>query len=439
MVPRLPGAVRPGRAGPLRRVPRLGRLRRRHRPPAGGVRRVRPLPALVAIRLDPRHLAGGARGHRRCGRGRRRPLPLASGRRLARAARRGRDRLAVHARVRHRRAPRGTDADRAPGSRPLRRPRPGGADHRRRRRRAAHHPRDAEDPATRLHSDRPHRRRPAQEEHASARSPRPRHDRPATASALGEPPGRGDHRHSVRNRTGTAEGRQRVPRCGRAGEDAPGRARAHHRRPQPVPPAPRGAGRGHSRARGRQAGHSLHRLLHQRVDRARDGCRRIHRLGALPPGSRSRRWADRARRPLRERALQHRPRAPARAALSLGGAGPGRREGPGQDPPPLRAPPADGRLPRRRVQARPHDGGQPARIRPEQRPRDEGVGRARRGARCAAVRPRVDRQGRPPEERPRSDEGDLRVGRAVGRRARRQRRELHRRSLRKRARLLRAP
>ena len=66
-----------------------------------------------------------------------------------------------------------------------------------------------------------------------------------------------------------------------------------------------------------------------------------------------------------------------------------------------------------------------------------GVGRRRRlRVRLQALRPRLDGQGREPEERPRADEGRLRVDRRGGCRARAQRHAVHLGPLRQRARLV---
>ena len=77
----------------------------------------------------------------------------------------------------------------------------------------------------------------------------------------------------------------------------------------------------------------------------------------------------------------------------------------------LRALPPGGRLPRRRVQARAADGGEPARVGAEQRARDAGGRRGRGRVRRRALRPHLDRQGAQPEQRLRPVEDALRVDR----------------------------
>ena len=98
--------------------------------------------------------------------------------------------------------------------------------------------------------------------------------------------------------------------------------------------------------------------------------------------------ADRDGRPGRELAVRDRARARRRAPLQRLRAGARRRPQPQAAGAGLRALPARRRLPRRRLQARAADGGEPARVGGEQRPRDED--RRRRGdrSRRRALRPR---------------------------------------------------
>ena len=106
------------------------------------------------------------------------------------------------------------------------------------------------------------------------------------------------------------------------------------------------------------------------------------------------------------------------------------------DAPRLRALHAVGRLPRRRVQARAADGGEPARVGAQQHAGDEGDRRGRGRVRRRALRPRLDRQGGEPEDGDGPVEGALRVDRRGVRRARRRPDALRRRALRQRARLV---
>ena len=73
------------------------------------------------------------------------------------------------------------------------------------------------------------------------------------------------------------------------------------------------------------------------------------------------------------------------------------------------------RLPRRRLQARAADGGQPARGRPQQRDRDPDHRRDRGRLEGRALRPDLDRQGGQPEDGDGRLEGDGRVDRRDGR------------------------
>ncbi len=177
--------------------------------------------------------------------------------------------------------------------------------------------------------------------------------------------------------------------------------------------------------------------LPRRRDGRRHRRRRLDRLGALPPDRGRPAGAHPPRRARRELPRRDRARAHVRARLQGRRAGARRREEPGEDPQGLRALPADRRLPCRGVQARAADGGEPARVGPEQPGLDPGgrrrVGRVRR----ADVRARLDGQGRQPEERPRPDEAALRVDRQRRRAAARHRDPLPGRSLRQRPRLVR--
>ena len=96
-----------------------------------------------------------------------------------------------------------------------------------------------------------------------------------------------------------------------------------------------------------------------------------------------------------ESALYDIERELARRARLLGGrARARRREEPREDAAGLRALPARRRLPRRGVQARAADGGEPGRVRAEQRPRHPHRRRGRDRVRGRALRPHLDRQGR---------------------------------------------
>ncbi len=157
----------------------------------------------------------------------------------------------------------------------------------------------------------------------------------------------------------------------------------------------RGARRGRARPRAGAHGARPRGRLSGRGDGARDGRRRLDRRGAVPADRARRAAQDRAARPRRGQPVPDRARAARRAphpAVGAGG-GAGRLQGRGAHARGLLRAPPHGRVPRRRVQARRSDGGQPGRGGAQQRDR-HARRRARRGpARGAAVRARIDRQG----------------------------------------------
>ena len=191
---------------------------------------------------------------------------------------------------------------------------------------------------------------------------------------------------------GAAPDRRDVPRRGRPREDAAGPARADLRRPQPRGPDPPGAGRGRPRppaGRGRPAGR---RGVRPRQDRARHGRRAARSApssAASSRGSASRGSCSSTRA----------SRRCSRSSASSSTSATSRRRSPcsptagdrAEDAPGLRAVPAAGRLPRRRVQARRDARGEPAAGRLEQRARDararRGRGRVRRSSGSSSSRP----------------------------------------------------
>ncbi len=213
---------------------------------------------------------------------------------------------------------------------------------------------------------------PAQEEPPRPRRPRPRDHGRAPPRPPRQPPGRAPDRDPLRvGRAAPARRRGRAPRE-RAREDAAGSLRADRRRGQPRRADPAGAGGGRPRPRARRGRPGGDLVVPRRRDGARHRRRRLDRVGALPP--------DRARetvsadppRPGRDAALRDRARARGRAPVHRQHPGARRRLEPAEAGAGLRALPAGGRLPRRGLQARPADGGEPARVHPQQRARDEG-------------------------------------------------------------------
>ena len=196
VVPGVPAPLRLRGAALLRDdAPRDDRLRRRDQ--ARGVRRVRLLPALVALRVHARHVARSARRRRRVGARDRGRLLLLS-RRAAEAAARGRaGRSAAAARLRRGLAPARADGDRAPEGR-ARRARPEGADRRRRRRGQADRPGAPALEGRVLDAGRAHRRRPAQARDAPARRACARHHGRSAAHPQRQPPRRGADRGPLR-------------------------------------------------------------------------------------------------------------------------------------------------------------------------------------------------------------------------------------------------
>ena len=153
----------------------------------------------------------------------------------------------------------------------------------------------------------------------------------------------------------------RVPRARRAGADDADRVRAAaDRRPAHAPGA-RGQGRGHPRPRAGADGGRARRRVPARAGRARHRRRRLDRLRAVPPDRARAAGAARAARPRRGQPVRDRARAdrgPARAQHRLRPCG---LQGGGADARGVRRAPPDGRLPRRRLQARRADGEQPDR------------------------------------------------------------------------------
>ncbi len=174
-------------------------------------------------------------------------------------------RPAPPARLRHGRAPARADDHRATVHGLARGARQGGAHRRRRRRGAADPPRDAAQPVARLHANRARRRRPAQEEPPAPRHPRPRHDGRAPRAPARAAPGRAPHRDSVGLGRRARADRRDGARGSRAGEHAPGPARAHRRRLRPRPADPTGRGGGSSRPRARRGGSPVDRGLSRRA------------------------------------------------------------------------------------------------------------------------------------------------------------------------------
>ena len=134
------------------------------------------------------------------------------------------------------------------------------------------------------------------------------------------------------------------------------------RRPRPRDPDPPRAGRGRARPRAGRGRPALGRVVPRRQDRARHRRGRLDRLRALPPdrarpaprGSCS--STTRRRRCSRSSASSSRSASSRRACRCSPTAGTARSS------PGLRALPARGRLPRRGVQARAADGGEPGRV-----------------------------------------------------------------------------
>ena len=237
-------------------------------------------------------------------------------------------------------------------------------------------------------------RRSPEAQPATPRRPGPRHDLRPRARSPRPPPGRGAHRDPDRLRRAESAHLRDRPRPRRARQDAaePLRPRLGRRAPRP-PAAPR-RGRGRARARARGGGLRVHLRLPEGRGRHRDGCRRLDRLGALPPDRARRAGQARAPRPRGARPVRDRARARPGARVPGGCGRRRRRTRPRQAPSGLRQVPARGRLPRRRVQARGDDGGQPARGGAEQHAgHPRGRGRRRR-VRGEALRARLDRQGR---------------------------------------------
>ena len=305
------------------------------------------------------------------------------------------------------------------------------------RRGTADHQGAAEEPVARLHADRAGRRRPAQEEPARAQRPRARHLGGAAEDPLREPSGRGADRDPVRVGRGAPARRRHHAQGRRSGQDAARDLRADLRRPRPRRPDPPCAGRGHARPRAGRRRPAVDRRLHPGRDGARHRSRRLDRLGALPPDRAHRLQAADPRRPGRDGALRDRARARLRARLRAERARARRRGEPRADAPRLRALHACGRVPRRRVQARAADGGEPARVGAEQHAGDEGDGRGRGRVRRRALRARLHRQGGQRQDGDGPVEGAVRVDRRGLRRAHRHPDPLRRRSLRQRARLVR--
>ena len=200
-------------AGLLRALPGVGRRRARGRRHAPGLRRLRVLQPLVAVRVDARHVGRGARRRRR---GARRLHRLHAAR-LPPGVGPARDlghRRAAPARLRHGLALPRPHADREACGGLDRRPRQGGRHRRRRRRCAAHSQGDAQEPRARLYADRSRRRRPQEEEPPAARRARPRHEPGAPPPPPRPPSRRAPDRDPVRSGRGprSASSRSHAPR-----------------------------------------------------------------------------------------------------------------------------------------------------------------------------------------------------------------------------------
>ena len=380
---------------------------------------VRLLQPLVALRVHAGHVGRGARGHGRMPRGQPRRLLLPARGHRAAPARDRHSRLAAPARARRGLAPAGSHDLRATRRFEPRRPRQGGRDRRRRGRGSARDPRDAEVARARVHADRSRRRRPAQEEPPAPRCPRAGDDRRASAHPPGQQAGRAPDRDPLRLRRSAPEGgRVRTRRAG-SREDAARPLRPDLRRLEPRGADPPRAGRGHPRPRAGRGRLRGDRRVPARRDGSHLGRGRLDRVRALPPGGPSRRREADPRRPGRVAPLRDRARARRRPRLP--GSSPrdrGRRQ-PREAALGLRALPAERRLPRRGLQARADDGGEPARVGAEQRSRDEGARPGRGRVQGEALRPRLDRQGSERAGGLRPVEGALRVDRRDVRRARR--------------------
>ena len=225
-------------------------------------------------------------------------------------------------------------------------------------------------PDARLHADRPDRRRPAQEEPAPARDPRARHERRAAAPAPRPPARRAPDRDPVRLGRAARPDRRDGARGERAGEDAAGAERADRRRPRPRQADPPGRGRGPARPRAGRGRRRRDRLLPVKGKTVlvtgaggsigSELCRQIARAEPTRIV-----LVDQAESSLYdiERELVDERRfsagVPVLADVTQ----------PQADAPGLRALPARRRLPRGRVQARAADGGEPARVGAQQRPR----------------------------------------------------------------------
>ena len=170
---------------------------------------------------------------------------------------------------------------------------------------------------------------------------------------------------------GTLRGarRQRLPRPRRAGaHDADGVRAPPERRPARAPGA-RGAGRGRARPRAGADGDRADRRLPHRPVRAGDRRRRLDRRRAVPSDLPRRAEPAGDDRPRRGQPVRDRARAGGRPARAQHRRGARRLQGGGAHAGGVRRAPPDGRLPRRRLQARRPDGGQPGRGGPQQRAR----------------------------------------------------------------------
>ena len=287
---------------------------------------------------------------------------------------------------------------------------PRGADRRRRQRRPAGRLRAAPQPGPAQRAGRLRRRRPAQAGHARRRLQGARHDRRPAARARRRQARRGDHRDPLgAGHPAPARG-HRLPRARHPRPDAADHLRAAVRRRDPDAPGARGPGGGRARPRARARGDRPRRRLPGRAGRARHRRRRLDRLRAVPPDRALRPQAAGAGRARREPPVRDPARARGGAPLRAHGLRARRLQGRHAHARGLRGARPVGGVPRRRLQARAADGGEPGRGRAQQRGRHAHRRRRRGRGRRGAVRAGVDRQG----GQPRDGDGRLEGARGVG-------------------------